>query len=221
MYKERGDVDSGRVEKESPLVEIRFHHLGVWYDLIHSYFKNVGPTPPWELGLDERYKAFEFAEYFVENEMARWSEARNFLEEVGSEDFGIEKLIYVYDLNGKTDEDSKVVEGKRKILFKKFIEISLNNEEAPIKFTLDKDDYCSTCAVGKHCNRTLIQKILRNDRDFVFKKALQRMSSEGKFKHGLLHRGGDVFATTKLLFDKGFYDALWQAIDLNGDRDWL
>lgn len=201
---------------------IRFHHMVLWWDFASAYLNKMGQIPPWDLPENERTQAFNFAELFIGDDIKRWSYARDYLESNVEGPDEIKKLKYLYDLQGPTDETLQAASELRKGVYTNFLTIALADPNAKIQLTLDKDNYCDTCAIGKHCKRGLLATIFKNDRDYVFRKALGVFVKEGKFDGGLGKDGnGNFYITPKLLFDKNFFSSFWEQIRVNGDGDWI
>lgn len=210
---------------ESSSLTIRFHHLGLFYDITSSFGHKFDDVKPWTLSKDKKMEINQFVDNFVERDFDGWEAATNYLENlsIADGDFNTaKKLKYIYDLNGSTKSDRFFASHARKQMFKLFFEISSSDKQTLIPLTLDKDTYCHTCVVGKHCNRNLLQKIAKNDRDYVFEKALKSLSKVDEWGWGIkIDSKGFMFITPEVLFDTDFYSTLWEEIKRGGDGDWI
>jgi len=211
--------------KETNNLTIRFHHLGLFNDIVSAYTQKFGDVKPWMLSSHQKLGVDEFVNKFVERDFDGWEAATNYLENLSIADGDVEaakKLRYIYDINGATKTDRFFATQSRKQMFKHFFEISSSNKQMPIQLTLDKDTYCDTCVIGKHCNRNLLQKIVKNDRDYVFEKALKSLSKDDEWGWGIItDQKGYMFITPEVLFDADFYSSLWEEIKKGGDGDWI
>ncbi len=207
------------VKKEEDRFFLRFHHLDEWQKFVLSYQDNFNDKP-WE--------SFDVTavEDFVDNYVFRcldsWVTESNYLEEgsVEMNDNG-KKLKYIYDFIGFREEDYNKVLLARIEMFGRFLEISTKDKTSKIILTLDSDDYCKTCAVGKHCQRDILGYLLRNDRDYIFKNSIKSLIKSGYEKDKLGYEGGHLYITPELLFDKSFYQTLWTDISDRGNGKWL
>lgn len=210
---------------ETGVLTIRFHHLGLFYDITSAFNRKFDNVKPWALHKNKKAAVVEFVNNFVERDFDGWEAATNYLENlsIADGDFNIpKKLRYIYDLNGSTKSDRFFASHARKQMFKLFFDISSSDKQTLIPLTLDKDSYCETCVVGKHCNRNLLQKIVKNDRDYVFEKALKSLSKVDEWGWGIkVDSKGSMFITPEVLFDTDFYSSLWEEIKRGGDGDWI
>lgn len=212
-------------ESEKPrILTIRFHHLGIFNDVASSFLKDFNSIKPWNLEKDRKVDIVSFVNRFVERDFEGWIAAKNYLEDLALSDDkeAVRRLKYIKDLNGESKADKYFVTWSRKKLFLDFFDIACFDKNYPIDLTVDKDTYCDTCAVGRHCDRTLVQKIVKYDRDYVFRKALISLNKKGSVGNGLIFsKDSNMQITSELIFDKNFYNKLWQEIKDGGDGDWI
>lgn len=211
-----------RLEVVQDSFVIRFHHLVLWWDFASAYLTKFGSGYPWETKDNDLQKIFDFTDSFIDDDVQRWSYARNYLEDNIEGNYEAKKLKYLYDLHGPTDETLMEASESRKKVYMNFLNLSVKSPDTQIELTVEKDNYCNTCSVGKHCNRGVVAKFIRNDRDYVFRKAVSVMVRDRKFEHDLgLNDKNKFFITPRLIFDKKFFDSLFDQIRQNGDGDWI
>ena len=204
---------------------IRFHHLAIFNDLTSAFTQKFGGVKPWDMDANQKTSVGLFVSKFVDRDFEGWLAAKNYLENlavVDDDKEAVRRLRYIHDLNGDGEVDKFFATSSRKRVFNTFFEISFENKNKPISLTLNKDSYCGTCVVGKHCDRRLLQKIFRYDRDYVFEKALQSFRKRNIYSEDLKSDSvGKLYITPNLLFENTFYLSLWKEIKEGGDGDWI
>jgi len=198
-------------QAETPV--IRFHHIGLWDEFVEKYTEALGGIYPWDLSGENYRKAESFIFDHVRACANTEVHAREYFEELSLTGgrSSREDLEYLYDIIGSTQADFDEVLEKRTKAFTKIFAAVSNNKNNLIILNTEPDDICGSCAIGLHCNRTFIQKVIRSDRDFIYMRIMQKLIN----RYGLggpLDRGGvgrlgkdEMYISGETLFNREFH----------------
>lgn len=199
------------MERDDPkdILSIRFHHVEVFGDFVRQYFFNFN-AKPWELKTQEEIKrAREFVDEFVESDMDSLRKSVYLFKKMVDIPEAKENLKYARDLIGFTKQQSLGVVKGRLELFRSFFDLAIYENEFPIPLTSDLDTFCKTCAIGAHCHEISVDP--KENRDYVFQMAL----------NAVLPNREPLHVTPKELFDRSFYQNLYEEVRKQGNGDWL
>jgi hypothetical protein len=200
-----------QTEKKSltETLEIRAHHLYMWRRILPVYYKFSDDKKPWEIPFE---KVIQFAEKYAIRDTDRDIAMRNFFETYSVDD-PEEKihLRYSIDLVGTDVFPSKVLKGRTEY-FKSVFGAAARNKNSRIFLTTEPDGYCKACAIGRHCRRTSIQKILKFNHDYEayhYLTLILKDKNTGDVICGKLSKNKDgFFISAELLFDPVFHQFL-------------
>jgi hypothetical protein len=207
---------------------IRFHHLGLWGFFVRDYTEAFGGLKPWELSAIDRGRARSFISNFVTEDAKDDLGIRGYFEELTVTDkCGQKDLAYLRDLIGTTSEEFEAVRVRRIATFNKIFDAVSMGENSTVILNTAPDDFCRSCAVGKHCERRLAQKIFKFDKDFTYMKILRKMIRTGKPQEysgrEMIRWGGKdmIYIKGRALFDYGFHQYLLSEIFEINKEAWM
>lgn len=194
---------------------IRFHHLRLWADVFRKYSETFGEIKPWEIAALDSGKLGDFVRDFSREFTEGEINAKHYLEELSlTERWSKKDLAYMQDVIGTTQNQFDEVDFKRTVSFGRIVDFVSQSKDNLILLTTEPDDFCMSCAVGRHCNRNALQKIVRDDKDFMYMRALRRLIKGRQltsfYNRGLIGQLGrdTMFIKAEVLFDPDFHKAL-------------
>ena len=178
--------------------------MGLMGEFVLAYTKNFSDKKPWEMRADDRGEVLKFINDFARMDVERDFREKEYLKSEQSLNPRIEeRLEYYHDLIGFDDKDyQKVLAGRIEYFVGIFMTASKGKDEM-ISLSIEEDGYCRACAIGSHCKRTNLQKVLKTDKDYEYLHYLSGFS-----KNGLTKVGDGLYITAELLFDSSFHSFL-------------
>lgn len=194
---------------------IRFHHIRFWRDVVKDYSKHFGGVAPWELPEESRNELKLFISGYCRGEMETALAARKYINKLSlTEPKPDIRLVDIYDTNLPKGKYERVL-NKRIGALSGIFNTAVENKGNRILLTMEPDGLCGYCMLGKYCKTTFLERLTRNNLDFRFRDALERITKLYEFKpyvqRGAVEKlGKDVFSIiTEVLFDDNFHRLMW------------
>ncbi|HJY98439.1 MAG TPA: hypothetical protein VJ227_01855 [Patescibacteria group bacterium] len=180
----------GREKKLGP--SIRYHHLDLWGDFVKDYIKHFDGKKPWEMTSEEFDAVEPFIRVYLGKEMKSEIAAKSKFEHAILDNRDMRQdYRYLVDLLGNNEDRYEQVLSRRIAYFSHIVDIAHLSEDLPVALLWETpDEYCDSCAIGKHCKVPVWRSFLPT-RDTVYRRVLGRKS-----------------ITTSELFDPEFYETI-------------
>jgi hypothetical protein len=200
-------------QKETPA--IRFHHIGYWRHVVKEYANRFKGVMPWELPEEGKDELRLFISDQCRSEMETGLLARKYLNKLSlTEPKPHITLVDIEDTSLRKRKYEKLVNKKMEALSGIF-NTAIENKGNKILLTMEPDRICDGCTVGKYCTTTFLERLTRNNEDYRFRDALERITKLYEFKPYLQKRGVEKLGrnlfsiTAEVLFDDNFHRLLW------------
>ena len=197
------------------------HHLAAWENLINTYLKSFKGVKPWELPEDHTSLLHKFAKDFSYRELDLDLTLLNYFErchEASPDDETVlQRVRYFRDLIGADEGDFKKVRQRREKVYIKFLKLVQKNGRGTsiVLITEGQDDFCRTCAVGKHCE-------VSEGKDLIYKDSLMNFIAKKRVRSSSLKVDETGLSiTAELLFDPNFFTMLYKDVESRGLREWV
>lgn len=194
---------------------IRFHHIRFWRGVVKDYSKHFSGVAPWELPEGGRDELELFISGYCQGEMEATLAARKYINKLSlTEPKPDIRLVDIYDTTLRKGKYEKVL-NKRIEALSAIFSAAVENKGNKILLTMEPDGLCGYCMVGKYCKTTFLERLTRNNLDYRFRDALERITKLYEFKpymqKGSVEKlGKDVFSMTpEVLFDDNFHRLMW------------
>ncbi len=189
---------------------LRFHHLhNIWRDAIKKYLNYSQNKKPWEVPTENFSDISNFVEQFSKDDLKGDLILKRFFEEsVIDNPDATDDYSYVIDLIGFNEIDHQKVLVGRTAHIMKIFEVAMSDKHTRIYLSRDPDDYCKSCAIGKHCYENASDD---ENTDLKYKGALDQIFKDERMRR-LIKKGdmginekGEFYITANLLFNPNFY----------------
>lgn len=196
-------------------LSIRAHHLDMWGSMVSKYLEFPQGKRPWETPASGFFETLKFVKQYTEEEVNMDVRVRKLLESSAITNSMMRRdFRYVCDLVGLSkDSEQKTLLGRNNY-FLGIFEAASCDKNNRVFLSTDPDDYCRACAVGKHCTKISIQKILKVDNDYKIYHYLGVLLNDKEtstvVNGKLIEVNEGFYMTMELLFNPSLYQFLKQ-----------
>ncbi len=200
------------IEKE---LTIRAHHLDIWKDLLSKYLEYSQGEKPWEVPADHFPETLKFLEQYAKKSVDDDARMRMTFEgHAITNSIMRRNFRYICDLVELSEDSQQKVFWGRNNYFLGVFEAASHDKKNKAFLSADPDGYCGACAVGKHCTKISIQKILRFDNDYKIHHHLRTLLNDRDMNTTvggkLTEVNNGFYITMELLFNPLLYQFIKQ-----------